>query len=202
MPLPPRKSDGSLNPEIERLLYQLKVAREDGLGLIDGLSDEQANWSPGAGKWSMAQCFDHLNVTNRLFVQQFRAGVAEARQRGILGGGPYSYGFLSRWFLRQTEPPVKRRFSAPKPFQPGPKRPIVEIRNEWVRLHDELDEIFRSASGVDLARMRITSPAASFIKYSLGIGFWIQTAHDRRHVWQARQVRNLDGFPVGVTATA
>jgi hypothetical protein len=34
------------------------------------------------------------------------------------------------------------------------------------------------------------SPVASWLHYSLGIGFQIFLAHERRHLWQARQVRH------------
>ncbi|MEZ5353234.1 MAG: DinB family protein [Bryobacteraceae bacterium] len=195
MPLPPRKSEGPLNPEIERLLYQVKVVREDGAGLLDGLSEEQAQWAPAQGQWSMVQCFEHLNVSNEKLLSQFRAAVADARQRGILGDGPFVYGWLGRWFLKLMAPPVKRRFKAPAAFQPGPRKTLAEVREQWESSHEELDKVIRSANGLDLARVKVTSPAASFLRYSLGVAFWILTAHDRRHIWQARQVRNAAGFP-------
>ncbi len=202
MPLPPRKIESALNPEIERLLFQLKVVREDGSGLIDGLSEEQFHWSPEPGRWSMAQCFDHMNVSNTLLRKTFESAVADGKRRGVLGDGPYVYGFLARYFMKMVAPPVKRRFKAPKSFAPGPKKTLAEIREEWEQTHADLDQVLRSASGVDIARVKVTSPAASFIRYSLGAGFWIQTAHDRRHIWQAREVRNAVGFPAGAATSA
>jgi hypothetical protein len=202
MPLPLRNTSGPFNPEIERLLYQLKVVREDALGLIAGLSDQQLHWTPDPVRWSMAQCYEHLLASNKKFLVQFRGAIAEARRRGILHDGPYVYGLIARWFLRLLEPPVKRRFKAPSALQPGPRRSGDELRKDWIHTYDELAEVYRSASGVDLARVKITSPASSLVRYSLGAGFWIQTAHDRRHVWQAREVRNSAGFPAGTATPA
>jgi hypothetical protein len=201
MPLPPRISDRTLNPEIERLLYQVNVIQQDADGLLWGLSEEQLHWTPRPDQWSVGQCFDHLNVSNTRFLMNFERAIQQSRQAGLLYDGPYRYGFLSRWFFRQMEPPVKRRFKAPAHFQPGERKTLEQLKSEWDRTHSRLHEILRSASGLDLARAKVVSPAASWVKYSVGIGFWIQTAHDRRHLWQARQVRNMAGFPLS-TANA
>jgi hypothetical protein len=55
----------------------------------------------------------------------------------------------------------------------------------------------RATSGLHLARIRITSPASRFFRMSLGQCFGMLAAHQRRHLWQARGVRDTDGFPSG-----
>jgi len=195
MPLPARIPDKTLNAEIERLLYQSKVVREEAEGLVWGLSDDQFNWSPGPGQWSLGQCIDHLNVAGRQMLEKMEVAIREARAAGILGEGPYAYGFFSRWFLRLMQPPVKRRFKAPPKFQPSPRLKMTDVLAEWGRIHTRLEDLLHDASGLDLARIKITSPVNSLIRYPLGVAFWIQLAHDRRHLWQGRNVRNLPVFP-------
>lgn len=195
MPLPRREYDRSINAEIERLVYQVNVVRQEAEGLLWGLTDEQFNWSPGPGRWSMAQCFDHLNVSNELFLKQLEKSIRDGRAAKLLSAGPFSYGFLSRWFYRKLQPPVKSRFKAPKNLEPAPRRTLAEVTEKWEITHGRISDLIHDANGLDLAAIKVTSPAASFIRYPLGMGFWIQTAHDRRHLWQARQVRNHPGFP-------
>jgi hypothetical protein len=48
----------------------------------------------------------------------------------------------------------------------------------------------RKADGLDLRRARMRSPVLRWLSYSLGTGLVGFLAHERRHVWQARQVRN------------
>ena len=195
MPIPRRSYDRTLNAELERLLYQEKVILQEAEGLYWGLSDSQLNWRPPSGGWSIAQCLDHLNRIN----DKMAAGIAEAIQRGrssnMLHDGPYTYGFLSRWFLRTLQPPVAKRFRAAKPFQPAPHRSMDELKPDWERTHAKMQDLLHSCQGLDLARIKVQSPAARLIKYPLGVAFWIQTVHDRRHLWQMRQVRNHASFP-------
>lgn len=195
MPLPRREYDRSINAEIERLLYQVKVIRQEAEGLYWGLTEAQWHWAPGEGGWSIAQCFDHLNITNRLFIAAFETSIRQARAEKLLSDGPFAYGFFSRWMYRVMQPPVKRRFKAPKKFEPAGRRKPEEILAEWEATHERLSELIREANGLNLVKAKVTSPASNFIRYPLGMGFWIQTAHDRRHLWQARQVRNHPAFP-------
>jgi hypothetical protein len=53
----------------------------------------------------------------------------------------------------------------------------------------------RQANGLDLARARVRSPVATWIQVPLGTGFAAMTAHERRHLWQARRVIEAPGFP-------
>ena len=72
---------------------------------------------------------------------------------------------------------------------------MADVLTEWEASHARLEEVVRQADGLDLERIKVPSPVTNLIKYNLGMAFWIQTAHDRRHLWQAREVRNHPGFP-------
>lgn len=193
--LPSRQPDNIKNAEIDRLLYQVHVIKLDAKGLAEGLTREQLNWRPEPGRWSVAQCLDHLNAINRASAELLDRAVAEGRQKGLLKDGPYAYGFLSRWFLQTLEPPVKRRFRAPAKFRPGADRSLDDVLPPFLALHERVETLLRQADGLDLARIKVPSPVTSLFRYSLGMAFWLLTAHDRRHLWQARQVLQDRRFP-------
>jgi hypothetical protein len=195
MPLPPRPPDKKLNPELERILYQLKVIRQEAEGLVVGLDDSQRNWRPAADRWSVAECFAHLNEANRKMADRIQDSIQQGRAANQLSEGPFSYGFLSRLFHRMMEPPVKTRFKAPQAFQAAPAQSWEKIQADWKSTHDKLDDLLLQANGLDLAKVKTKSPASSWVRYPLGMAFWIQAAHDRRHLWQARQIVNDARFP-------
>jgi hypothetical protein len=41
--------------------------------------------------------------------------------------------------------------------------------------------------GLDLAARKVPSPASRYVKYNVYSAFRIVTAHERRHLWQARR---------------
>ena len=195
MPLPPRPPDKKINPEIERLLFQAKMIRQEAEGLVVGMTSEQLNWSPGREQWSLSQCLAHLNATNRKMIEAIDESIRRGRQANIVSDGPFAYGFLSRMFHRMMEPPVKRKFRAPAAFVAAPGGNWEQIQADWKATHERVEALIQQANGLDLVRIKTTSPASRWIKYPLGIAFWIQAAHDKRHLWQARRVANDAAFP-------
>jgi len=61
---------------------------------------------------------------------------------------------------------------------------IAAFRAYQVQFIDRL----RQANGLDLARARVSSPVARWIRMPLGSGFAMMVAHERRHLQQARRV--------------
>ena len=114
--------------------------------------------------------------------------MADAIRRGLYGEGPYNYGWLGRLFVRSMEPPPKFRFKSPKVFQPGPPRSRHDVVAAFRAYQVQYIDRLRQANGIDLARARVVSPAVAWLRIPLGAGFALLTAHERRHLYQARRV--------------
>ena len=54
----------------------------------------------------------------------------------------------------------------------------------------------RQANRLDLARARVSSPLARWLRFPLGSAFALMAAHERRHLGQARRVIQTAGFPL------
>jgi len=184
-----------MNAEIESDSDQLLSIRQNAVGLMSGLSDAQFNWQPAPGRWSMAGCFDHLNKSaDQLFIRNIDTAIAKAKAQGLKSAGPFAYSALERWAVRTNDAPAKMRFKAPKNVQPSGSLRLDDVRAEFVRWQDEIAARLRQADGLDLRRAKYTWPFWP-LKWSLGATFQLILAHERRHIWQARQVRQSPGFP-------
>ncbi len=98
-------------------------------------------------------------------------------------------------FVRWLEPPPRFRMKTPAAFQPPPARTRKEIMAAFRAYQVQYIDRLRQANGFDLARAKVRSPVASWIRMPLGAGFAAMAAHERRHLWQARQVLEMPGFP-------
>ena len=90
---------------------------------------------------------------------------------------------------------MRVRLKASEDVQPGTGRTRREILAAFRAYQVQYIDRLRQANGLDLARARVRSPAASWIHVPLGTGFMAMTAHERRHLWQARRVLDAPGFP-------
>lgn len=187
-----------MNSDIESFHDQLLSIIQDAPGIANGLTDAQFNWRPAPARWSVGDCFAHLNESARIFLPGIDRGIEHARARGMTSPGPFVYSAIERIVLRLTEPPPRLRTRAPKTLQPpiDPSRSASRVMREFMEWQAAIDERIRLADGLDLKRLRERSPAVPLFKWSLGTMLAITLAHERRHLWQAREVRNDKRFPV------
>ena len=177
------------------MLDQVDAIRRDGEAIASGLSDAQFNWQPEPGRWSIGQCLNHLNVGITLVLPAFDQAILEGSAHGKRSPGPFRYGFFSRMIIASMEPPPRFRMKTPMKNSAGSNHRIATVQPEFARLRDEFAERVRRSDGLDLARIRTISPVNRLIRMPLGAYFHFILAHDRRHLWQARQVREHPSFP-------
>jgi hypothetical protein len=182
--------------ELRDYCEQIENIKDDAQELTATLTDEQFNWRPGPGHWSISECLAHLVSVDRKSVEVLGPEIERARQAGLTGAGPFRYGFPSGKFVSNVEPPARFRVKAPKEYRPAPDQPRDKVVPEFLSTCDRAIALVRSANGLDLARIKVPVPFSRFVKFSLGRRFALLTAHDRRHLWQSWQVRKHSNFPV------
>lgn len=180
----------------ESVLRQLRESEELWAQLLLGVSPRQANWQPVTGKsWSIWQCLDHLVLTNRIYAAAFREVVANGGTNGGTGPQGISPGWFGRWFVSQLEPPPRWRIQTLPKLIPPAEGSCEEAQREFVESHHPVREVLGNWQRVDFNQARFRSPFAPVLKFSVGTGLLIITAHDRRHLWQAQQVKAAPGYP-------
>ncbi len=186
---------GELIPELQEYFQQVEEIKRDAEDLIRGLSEAQFKWQPAPGRWSIGECLEHLNVTSRLYWPIIAQAINRARAQDWFSKGPYKHGWFGKLFVRSAEPPVRMKFKSPRQFRPPSDQPMDQVYSQFVSWQDRLLDLIRDANGVDLGRPKVQSPGSKLIKLTLGQGFGLMTAHERRHLWQARQIKEDPNFP-------
>jgi len=181
-------------PQLARLQSELAALKADASKLVSGLRESQFNWRPDQQKWSMAECLLHLNIVGDRYVRILETVLEQAKTRGFVAHGDFAVGFLGKWILANTEPPPKRRFKAARAFTPSYGQPITAVLPTFLHLQDQLTLEIERAKGLDLGRVKVPAPGLP-LRFNLLLTLeWI-AAHERRHLWQARQVRENPAFP-------
>lgn len=185
----------ALAPEIEEFRRSFERLSADADALVAPLTDDQFAWQPAPGAWSVGECLDHLNATARNYLPVMDEGIAEAIRRGLYSAGPYTYNWAGRMLVYLVEPTTKIRAKAPGPFLPAAGRPRQEVLAAFRAYQVQYVDRLRQANGLDLARARVCSPVARWLRIPLGSSFAVMVAHERRHLAQARRVIEAPGFP-------
>jgi DinB family protein len=156
--------------------------------LVDGLSKEQFVLRPDPAKWSVAECLAHLNKTAEVVVKITRKGIAQAKEKNIRGEGPFRLGVRGRLLIWIAEPPVKFRIPAPPSIAPLAIEQPDRVLPDFMLAQDEWERLFQEAEGLNLARITLGSILSPFRCQMSGGLLWMM-AHQRRHLWQAENVK-------------
>jgi hypothetical protein len=177
----------------ERIASDLAASDQVARQLVTGLTEEQLNWQPAPGSWSIGQCLEHLCNTNEAYHPAIAAaleGKPDSPVREIVPG------WFGAWFLHSfVEPsPKTKRVSAPKKIRPG-SRVDVSVLKRFLSGNQVCREVVVRAQGKNVNRIRFWNPFIPGLRFTTGTGFAIIAAHERRHLQQAERVRNSARFP-------
>jgi hypothetical protein len=170
---------------------QLVRHRREVEDLYAGRPRASLGWLPAPGVWSVAECLQHLVITDGHYLELTRASLARARGTALqsavteVRGGP-----VAGWFVRQVGPDGKRRVQAPGVFQPGEVEVPEAVPESFLASQDRLVQLLDESLGFDLDRVRVPSPVSGIVRFRLGDVFRVICAHQRRHLDQAARIWN------------
>jgi hypothetical protein len=156
--------------------------------LVTGLKEDQFHASTVAGGWSVAHCIEHLVLAGHAFLPKWDRALKEASAQRR-SSGPFRYPWWQRLKLAATEPPYRIKTKTKWAFTPCSRQSIEETLRHFSGMHREIRYRVERSVGIDAGRPRVQSPFVSWISYPLGLSFDLALAHERRHLWQAWQVR-------------
>ena len=177
-----------LPADLQAVMNELDRADQEARRLISDLSEAQLNWRPSPTAWSVAQCLAHLGQMNSVLTAALRPAVRQADKKSVIPREPIQPGWLARWFVSQMDAPPRRKMKTPRQGIPDAHKSGEEILKAFIAAHGELRSLIHEARDLDLNRIRFRNPFIGLLRYSVGTALLVIGAHDRRHLWQARQV--------------
>ena len=179
----------ALNFQLADIRNQLALCSARANEIVAGLFADQLTIRSEPGKWSIAECLVHLNLTSEAILPIIRTACDKARANSLLDQGPFKMegmGKLLKWSL---EPPQLLRFNTKAHLQPLIFEPLDGVLPGFTHFQDELNQTLDTADGLDLGSVKLPSPFSSRIQCNLLTCFTLIAAHQRRHLWQAEEVK-------------
>jgi len=182
--------DPHLRAQLEKAVANDAEARR----VAGDLSGGRLAWRPPAGGWGVGDCLEHLAVS----AVEYLAAMRPALERARAGSArPPVYGawrttLAGRLLIYTVNTP--RKVPAPRLLRPPPE-PRPGVLADFLDTQAGLRELTTAADGLDLRRVRLSSPVTRLARLNLGDAFQILQDHVRRHLAQARRVREHPDFP-------
>ena len=170
------------------------IAREAQM-TFGGLDTRQLNWRPDPARWSVAQCLEHLVISNQWMLRAAEDALRDARPRTVWQRLPVLPGVVGRMLIRSQSPTATRKFTASSKAAPATSDIAADIVRRFVEQHRDALTRVRALDERAAAGAIMTSPFLRVITYSVLDGWRLLVAHDRRHLVQARRVMLWPEFP-------
>ena len=164
-------------------------------GKFKMLSESQINWKPSLENWSIAECVDHLIVTNKLYLEEFEKQFGEKRIETDCSKTEVQHKWLSRFIIKSVDPANAKKVSTFSVFMPSLSSHSKDVFDSFSNLQNQFIHLLRTAENLNLNEYVMSSPAAKIIKENFCDVLEIIRLHDRRHFNQAEKLFNHPNFP-------
>jgi DinB superfamily len=183
-----------MDERINSITSAMADASRDAVAAFGGLSGAQLNWKPSEKGWSVAQCLEHIILTNREFDPEFKKLASGTRKNSFWE----TYSPFSGWggrFLIKAVTEDSKKAKAPSNRIVPPSEVPDDIVQQFVEHIAEVNKQIESVAEVDREKTIVTSPFLAIFTYKLDDAFTVLVEHTRRHIRQAKRVMDAEGFP-------
>lgn len=186
--------------QLDKYAHAYRDAQQRLHTLVDGLTDEQFNWKPGEGRWSIAEIVHHLNkmASGYLFVLEERLSHSDIKP---LGNRALRHGWIGGQFVKAMRPDGRPLKTMPRMAPPPAPGGQSDLRMS--SLMDDLDDytdrfvtLIGEAEGKAIDKVRISSPFLKVMRLPIATFLDALGQHALRHAGQAEQVAQGPGFPI------
>lgn len=166
----------------DELIAQAEVQNrrllERGMEAAAKLDDEAWNRAPSGG-WSPAQIFEHLILTNTLYIEKVDKAL-EAAPKG--GQNSVRHTWFGKFIIKSAGPGGNA--PAPKTLHPRPGPYSREVLDRWSAQQQQIIELHARAKDADLSRVKLRNPLIKLFGMNLSDCFAIFATHTERHILQ------------------
>jgi hypothetical protein len=173
--------------QADALAAEFQAASDEARRLAEEFSADELGQPPAPAAWSAADNLMHLAAASQALVPRMARTLGKLTDAGRRTDGRSRADWLGRLYAWWLEPPARLKFRAPAPFRPPVGMAAHQALGVFLGEQDRVLALVEQSVGLDLAARKVPSPASRYVRYNVYSAFLIVTAHERRHIWQARR---------------
>ena len=169
-------------------LSEITASVESEFGLMN---EVQLNWKRDPDSWSIAQCIDHIIVSNQKYFPVLESVVTGKHKMTFWERKNPLTHYTGKQMINTLGPVVSKKFQAPKLFLPSRSDLKPTIINDFIEHQKKLCTLLKKLIDPKFEKVVITSPVAALLTLKLTDVLQIIVAHEERHLQQMIRVKLL-----------
>ena len=153
------------------------------------LSENELNFKINPEKWSILECFEHLNRYGDYYLPEIRSCIQTSLNPNE---GEFKSGILGNYFAKSMLPKEKlNKMKTFKSMNPIGSNLDKSVLDKFQKQQKTLLELLEQAKTVSLTKNKTGISISKWIKLRLGDTFRVVIYHNLRHIVQAEKVMNV-----------
>lgn len=181
--------------KVSDICSDLQQTAIDAAAEFGGMTIDQLNWKPSPKNWSIAQCFEHLIVTNNLYLPNIQRVIDGKHRNNFFSMIPFLPDLIGVLMKNCLNPDQARKMKTFKMFEPNMSDISATIIDDFAENQQKLIAMIKAVKDFDIRKIKIPEPLTIALNIRLSDAFEILTMHEQRHLRQAKRVMQAEGFP-------
>jgi len=154
------------------------------------LSEEKLNMKANPESWSIAQCIEHLIISNSKYFPAFEAVLSGKHKMTFWERNNPLTTYTGKQMVKTLGPVIVKKFQAPKLFLPSRSTIKTSIIKDFIQHQEKLCSLLKKLNTPQFEKIVITSPVAALLTLKLTDAMEILVAHEERHLNQMLRLNN------------
>lgn len=159
------------------------------------LNEEQLNWKPSRDSWSIAECVEHLAVTNKLYFNELEKQISEKQIVCNDSKEIVKHKLLGKLIIQAVDPANYKKTKTFSVFLPAKSLFDKNVLEKLIKIQRDLINLVSASHNLDFNKYVMSSPASRLIKESFSDVLEIIRLHNKRHLLQIDRLLNNNSFP-------
>lgn len=156
---------------------------------FQSLENEQLNWKASPEKWSILECYEHLNRYADFYTNEIANKINTGKKAT---NGIFKSGWLGEYFAKSMLPKEKlntmKTFSNMNPVGSQLKKNVLD---KFIGHQEKMLLLLDQAEAINLSKTKTGITISNWIKLRLGDTFRVVIYHNQRHTVQAQKVLKM-----------
>lgn len=166
---------------------------------VINLSENQLNWRPNPGVWSLNEIMAHLNSYANYYYEAFDVKIEKTKFRNSKEEFTSSPLGRSAWKSMKlgNAQNIKRKFKAPKNHNPSFDNSLVHAdeAQRFLNAQTRLLLVIEKAAQVNLKKVKVPISISKMVRLRLGDALLFVSYHVERHLQQMINLQKNPNFP-------
>lgn len=184
-----------MTDEVGRLIADAEVFARDVKSTFGELSAEELNWKPNVDEWSIAQCLEHLVITNNLYFENIQKVADGTHRNNIFSAIPFATAIIGVLMKKIMSPEWGKKMKTLKIFKPSFSEISENAVESFSENQDRFIALMTATMRLNVRKIKVAEPIGRAVNLRLLDAFEVLLVHEQRHFNQAVRVMEFAGFP-------